>query len=150
MSANNAASCCEVAFCASSASSLSSFCCGVSIGAAGDRTICGQQPLRRPEQVEQASRRRKSAAPDFSAATRQGIKTARSPAEKSGEREHDVGGWHSLLLDSRFPVQHTSSSLALPPCAPAPDGAPVASSSPGANDRSQRPGDDQLNDSPGG
>jgi hypothetical protein len=29
-------------------------------------------------------------------------------------------------------------------------GAPVASSSPGANDRSQRPGDDRLNDSPGG
>ena len=34
------------------------------IGAAGDLTICGQQPLRRPEQVEQASRRRNCAAPD--------------------------------------------------------------------------------------
>ena len=34
------------------------------IGAAGDLTICGQQPLRRPKQVEQASRRRNCAAPD--------------------------------------------------------------------------------------
>ena len=77
------------------------------IGAAGDLTICGQHPLRRPEQVEQASRRRNCAAPDSSATTRQGIKNASSPAGNVGERARrraSQRGFRSGVLASVDPV----------------------------------------------
>ena len=61
---------------------------------------CGQQPLRRPGGPSRSSRQR-AAAPDFSAPTRQGIKRASAPAEKSGERaRRRVKDWN--YLDERI------------------------------------------------
>ena len=59
---------------------------------------CGQQPLHRPGGPRRSSN---FAAPDSSAPTRQGIKTASAPAEKSGERARRRAPLSQLLRSGR-------------------------------------------------